>query len=135
MIKTSIEEYKSENDLKIFLYIWEGSKNYFKDFPDVIEEIQNQLRKYKIKLIYVCGLDLFTKCRSAFYENVIAVYREPYKKAPPNNIENRNIYVVKDEKTEPLSSTDIRMSYQNNEEENIRKKSFSKVAEMLINFY
>ena len=67
MVKTAIEEYKSESDLKIFLHTWEGSKEEFIDFPYVIKEIQKELKKYKIKLFYVCGLDLFSKCRYVFF--------------------------------------------------------------------
>ena len=47
MIKSTINEYNLENNkndnenLKIFLHPWEGSHDYFIDFPYVIEEIQN----------------------------------------------------------------------------------------------
>ena len=135
MVETAIEEYKSESDLKIFLHTWEGSKEEFIDFPYVIKEIQKELKKYNIKLFYVCGLDLFSKCRNSFSENVIAVDRKPYKKFLHNNLPKQNIYVVEDEKAEPLSSTAIRKSYYNNQEENIKKITFPKVADMIINFY
>ena len=134
MIKTAIEEYQSETDLKIFLHTWEGSKDVFIDFPYVIEEIENELRKYNIKLFYVCGLDLFSKCRSAFYKNVIAVDRKPYKKFL-SDIPQRNIYIVKDKNTEPLSSTEIRNFFRNNQEENIKRVTFPKVADMVTQFY
>ena len=134
MIKTAIEEYQSETDLKIFLHTWEGSQDTFRDFPEVINTIQDELNNYKITLFYVCGLDLFSKCRSAFYKNVIAVDRKPYKKFV-SDIPNRNIYIVPGEKTEPFSSTEIRNSFRNNQEEEIKKMTFPKVADMVIKFY
>ena len=59
----------------------------------------------------------------------------PYKKFLHNNLPKQNIYIVEDEKTEPLSSIDIRKSYYNNQKENIKKITFPKVAVMIINFY
>ena len=135
MVETAIEEYKSESDLKIFLHTWEGSKEEFIDFPYVIKEIQKELKKYKIKLFYVCGLDLFSKCRYAFSENVVAIDRKPYKNFLHNDTPKRNIYVVKDEKAEPISSTAIKESYANNQEENIQKMTFPKVADMVIEYF
>ena len=87
MIKTAINEYnleynKIENKkekLKIFLHPWEGSHDKFIDFPYVIKEIQTRISKYNIKLVYVCGLDLFINCRNYFSKNVIAVDRKPYQ--------------------------------------------------------
>ena len=140
MVKTAIEEYQSETDLKIFLHTWEGSKDVFIDFPYVIEKIQgdlkeyDDLKKYDITLFYVCGLDLFSKCRSAFYKNVIAVDRKPYTKLF-SDIRKRNIYIVQDEKTEPFSSTEIRNSFRNKPAEEIKKMTFPKVADMVIKFY
>ena len=134
MINTAIEEYQKESDLKIFLHTWEGNKDKFIDFPYVIKAIQKELKKDKIKLIYVCGLDLFSKCRPVFKENVIAVDRKPYKNINEYN-EKKNIYVVKNEINNFISSTEIRKSYKNKEEENIRKMTFPKVAEMILNFY
>ena len=59
------------NQFTIFLHKWEGSHNYFIDFPEVIDEIQKQLSKfYDIKLVYVCGMDLYLKCGYYLGKNV-----------------------------------------------------------------
>ena len=55
IVKTAIDEYDLENNknehLKIFLHTWEGSHDYFIDFPEVIEEIQYRLKKKNITLV------------------------------------------------------------------------------------
>ena len=137
MIETAIDEFNEENqgnNIKIYLHTWEGSHSYFIDFPYVIEEIQKELNNYKIKLIYVCGLDLFIKCRYSFSKNVIAIDRKPYNnkfKDIPKNL----IFIVKDEKTVPYSSTSIKKCYEQKNFEEIKKITFPKVAEEVIEFY
>ena len=73
---------KENNMVKIYLNTWEGSHSYFIDFPDVINEIQTHLnylyKETKIKLVYVCGMDHYTKCYYCFDKNVIAVDRKPF---------------------------------------------------------
>ena len=140
IIKTAIDEYylennKNENDhIKIFLHTWEGSHDYFIDFPYVIEEIQNRLLEKNITLIYVCGLDLFINCRYYFSQNVIAVDRKPYKNKY-KDIPGKFIYIIKDEKTEPYSSTFIRDCFVKKDYQSIEKVTFPKVAKMIIEFY
>ena len=138
MVKSAINEYNLENNnnenLKIFLHPWEGSHDYFIDFPDVIKEIQKRLLKYNVTLVYICGLDLFINCRNYFSKNVIAVDRKPYKNIC-KNIPNKFIYIIKDEKTEPYSSTFIKECFAKNDYESIKKVTFPKVAEMIIDFY
>ena len=140
IIKTAIDEYdlennKNENDhIKIFLHTWEGSHDYFIDFPYVIEEIQNRLLEKNITLIYVCGLDLFINCRYYFSQNVIAVDRKPYKNKY-KDIPGKFIYIIKDEKTEPYSSTFIRDCFVIKDYQSIEKVTFPKVAKMIIEFY
>ena len=138
IIEKAIEEYQSQNEdngLKIFLHKWEGSKDFFIDFPDVIRSIQSRLYKYKIKLVYVCGMDLYMKCARYLGRNIIAVDRKPYS----NNIfyeePKRLLFLIKDEKTEPYSSTSIREYYQNKQFEEIEKSTFPEVAKMIINYY
>jgi nicotinic acid mononucleotide adenylyltransferase len=137
MTNKAISEYSEENKdaiVKIFLHTWEGNHDYFIDFPYVIEEIQKELKKYNITLIYVCGLDLFNKCRHSFSKNVIAIYREPYYEKY-QSIEKKLIYIVKDDKTEPYSSTAIRDNFQNGNLDEIEKITFPGVAKMIIDFY
>ena len=143
MIETAIKEYNNENkdnnNLEIFLHKWEGTHDYFIDFPDVIEEIQCQLNNYfkgiKIKLVYVCGMDLFLKCYFYFTKNVIAIDRKPYRTKNYKSIPENLIYLIKDDKSEPFSSTDIRKAYKNGDLETIKTITFPKVAEMIFEFY
>ena len=144
MIKTAINEYnleynKIENkkeNLKIFLHPWEGSQDKFIDFPYVIKEIQSRISKYNIKLVYVCGLDLFINCRNYFSKNVIAVDRKPYQNNKKyKSIPGKLIYIIKDDKTEPYSSTYIKECFAKNDYKSIEKVTFPKVAKMIIDFY
>ena len=141
LIQLAIEEFneenKDDNKLKIYLHPWEGNHNYFIDFPEVTIEIQNTLKKYdkKLRLIYVCGMDHFLKCRYSFSKNVIAVDRKPYINKKYNNIPNNYIYLIQDEKTKSYSSTAIRDSYKKDDLETIEKITFHKVAEEVIKFY
>ena len=138
IVKTAIDEYDLENNqnehLKIFLHTWEGSHDYFIDFPDVINEIQYRLIEKNIRLVYVCGLDLFVKCRYSFSKNVIAVDRKPYINKY-GNIPKKFIYVIKDEKTEPYSSTFIKDCFAKGDYKSIEKVTFPKVAKIVIDFY
>ena len=139
MVKSAINEYNLENkneneNLKIFRHTWEGSHDYFIDFPDVIKEIQSKLLEKKIKLVYVCGLDLFINCRYYFSKNVIAVDRKPYINKY-ESIPKKFIYVIKDEKTEPYSSTFIKDCFVKNDFKSIEKVTFPEVAKMIIEFY
>ena len=140
MVNTAINDFKLENKknenefLTIFLHPWEGSHDYFIDFPYVIEEIQSRLLEKKIKLIYVCGLDLFINCRYYFSQNVIAVDRKPYKNKY-ESIPKEFIYIIKDEKTEPYSSTFIKDCFNKKDFKSIEKVTFPNVAKMIIEFY
>ena len=141
LIQLAIEEFneenKDDNKLKIYLHPWEGNHNYFIDFPEVTIEIQNTLKKYdkNLRLIYVCGMDLFLKCRHSFSKNVIAVDRKPYQNERYTDIKKNYIYLIQDEKTKSYSSTAIRDSYKKGDLETIGKITFPKVAEELIKFY
>ena len=68
MIQASIDEFykenkdKEQNIVKIFIHKWEGSHNYFIDFPYVIKEIQEQLDKIgniKLYIIYMWNGSLY----------------------------------------------------------------------------
>ena len=138
MIETAIQEYNSENknnNLKIFLHNWEGTHDYFIDFPYVIKEIQKRLDKFNIKLVYVCGSDLYINCKSYFHENVIVIGRESFKNYNNKNIPERLIFFVNDNKSKPYSSTSIKQFYMDNNLELIKKTTFPKVAQMVIQFY
>ena len=151
IISLAIEEYKNQIDIPIFLHKWEGSQNKFIDFPEVICEIQNNLnqkcaKKFnkKIKLVYVCGMDHFCKCRYSFNENVIAIDRKPFINHGYEDIPDKLIYLVKDEnneKSEKYSSTAIREIYTNKELDDDKKLSmikeipFKSVAKKVLDFY
>ena len=143
MIETSLNEYynenKDSNNLKIFLHKWEGSHEYFIDFPFVIEEIQNKLiknyKKYKIKLVYVCGMDLYLKCHYSLRRNVIAVDRKPYINNKFISIPKYLVYLIEDDKSESYSSTSIREAYKNDDHDTIEKMTFPEVSKMIIDFY
>ena len=150
MIQTAIsdfeEENKSENGklLKIFLHKWEGSHSSFIDFPYVIKEIQNQLDQTfgYITLLYVCGMDHYSKCGYCLGKNVIAIDRKSnnnnykgYLIDKSNDDEKKMIFLVKDENSEPYSSTSIRDFYKNKDYENIKKSTFPGVYDMIIQFY
>lgn len=144
MIKEAIKEYnelgKEDNKLKIFLHKWEGSHQYFIDFPEVNSQIQNQINEHfkqeEIQLVYVCGMDLYLKCaRHYLGKNVIAVDRKPYKKNFFNEKPTQLIFEIKDEKAEPFSSTSIREYYYNNQFDQIEKVTFPGVAKMVIDYY
>ena len=147
MINDAIEEYKNQVKFPIFLHKWEGSHKKFIDFPEVISEIQNQLNKeckQSIKVVYVCGMDHFCKCRYLFNENVIAIDRKPFINHGYEDIPERLIYLVKDEKNEKseiYSSTAIREIYTNDQLDDnkklgkIKEITFNSVAEKVLEFY
>ena len=146
MIEKAIEEYNNENkdnnNLEIFIHKWEGTHDDFIDFPDVTKEIENQLNDYfkgiKIKLLYVCGMDLFLKCYYSLTKNVIAIDRKPYKNKKFKTIKKNLVFIIEDDKNEPFepfSSTDIRKAYKNHDLETIKTITFPKVAEMIFEFY
>ena len=143
MIDKSIYEYnnenKDDNKLKIYIHKWEGSHDYFIDFPDVIEEIQYKInrhyKKYKIRVVYVCGMDLYLKCYYSLRKNVIAVDRKPYINKKFKSIPKNFIYLIEDKKGEPYSSTFIREAYHNGSYDIIEKITFPEVAKMTISYY
>ena len=140
MIETGIREYNRDNkgnNLKIFLHKWEGTHDYFIDFPDVISEIQAQILDHynNIKLIYVCGLDLYLACNEYFNKNVIVIDRKPYKNYIYKNIPEKFIYFINDDKVKPYSSTFIRECYLKRDYVGICNITFPEVGNMLIKFY
>ena len=137
IIECALNEYNEENkdNIPIFLHKWEGTHQYFIDFPDVIKEIQGKLEPYNIRLIYVCGMDLFLNCAHYLEQNVIAVDRKPYKNKKFKNNEKHHIYIIKDEKTEPYSSTFIRDCFLRGDTKSIEKVTFPKTAKKIIDFY
>ena len=140
MINTALEEYSYEyqyNYLKIFLHPWEGNQSHFIDFPYVIEEIQNKLNQYygNIKLIYVCGMDVFLECKNYLNKNAIVIDRKPFKNNQYRDYPKDSLYLIRDENSKPYSSTLIRNCFKNHNYGEIEKMTFPKVAEMIISFY
>ena len=143
MVEASIEEFKRENKEKdkvnIYLNKWEGSHNFFIDFPDVITEIQYELSKFgEIKLLYVCGIDHYIKCIYCFDKNVIAIDREPYKINENDyrfkSNEAKLKFIIKDKNAAPFSSTSIKDSYEKNDLETIKQCTYSEVYSMIIEY-
>jgi len=145
LVETAIEEFEEENKdkeetIKIYLNKWEGSHSYFIDFPEVIHEIQQKLNTIgDIKLIYVCGIDHYIKCFGSFPKNVIAIDRKPYKIDSHDeryqDIPEKLIFIIKDENSEPYSSTSIREAYLKGDLDTIKNCTFPKVAEKIIKIY
>ena len=142
MIQASIEEFNKENInkendiLNIMIHKWEGSQKDFIDFPYVIKEIQIQLNQLSdIQLLYVCGMDHYNKCKYDLERNVIVVDRKPFKNVKYENIENKMVFFIRDEYSEPISSTSIREFYKNDYLNNIKKATFDTVGDMIIDFY
>ena len=145
LVETAIEEFEEENKdkeetIKIYLNKWEGSHSYFIDFPEVIHEIQQKLNTIgDIKLIYVCGIDHYIKCFGSFPKNVIAIDRKPYKIDTNDerfqDIPKKLIFIIKDENSEPYSSTSIREAYLKGDLDTIKNCTFPKVAEKIIKIY
>ena len=140
-IENFYEENKDKNEekLKIYLHKWEGSHTFFIDFPYVIKEIQGQLDKLfgDITLLYVCGLDHYIKCYYNLRYNVIAIDRKPFKQDINmfKKDEDRMLFFVRDENSEPYSSTSIREFYQNGDIESIKKATFPDVFDLIMKFY
>ena len=145
MIQESINDFCNENKnkqnnmVKIYLNTWEGNHSYFIDFPDVINEIQTHLNylneESEIKLVYVCGMDHYSKCFYCFDKNVIAVDRKPYVSNKFEEDQNRLIYFVKDENAEPYSSTAIKEAFEKGDLEKIKKSTFPSTYQMIIDFF
>lgn len=138
MIETAINDYQLENkdnELKIFLHKWEGSHNYFIDFPYVIDEIQKKLFDYNIRLVYVCGMDLYLNVHFNLHHNVIAVDRKPYKNQKYKDNPQNFVFFIKDEKCKPYSSTSIRELFKKKKIKEIENATFPTVAKMIIDYY
>ena len=130
----------NDPNFRIHLHKWEGSHHYFIDFPGVISEIQNKINKYykqyDIKVLYVCGMDHYLKCRYALRQNVVVINRKPYINTGYETNEKKYVFILKDEKSEPYSSTEIRNSFfHTGNLEEIKKITFPNVAKLIIDFY
>jgi len=142
MIQKSIDEFEKEkgaNSIKIFIHEWEGKQKYFVDFPQVIAEINSQLLDNgieNIKLLYVCGMDHYIKCKSDLYHNVVVIDRKPYKShGNKNKDDKKNIYFIKDESSEPFSSTSIKEFYKKGDFESIKKITFNSIYQDIIKIF
>ena len=138
MINSAIQEYyleNKDNNLKIYLHKWEGTHDFFIFFPDVIKDMQKKINYYNIKLVYVCGLDLFLRCRNHLRKNVIVIERKPFENHNYKSKPEEFFYIINGEKAEPFSSTSIREYYRRNDFKSIEQVTFPKVAKMVIEFY
>ena len=141
MIQSSINEFEEEkgkNSIKIFIHEWEGRQKYFVDFPEVIYEIERQLYENgfdNINLLYVCGMDHYLKCKNALSHNVVVIDRKPYKNHGYKDNEKNMVFFIKDEKSEPFSSTSIKEFYKKGDYDSIRKITFNSVVDDIIKCY
>ena len=144
MIKEAIQYYINreiyEPNFRIFLHNWEGSHNYSIDLPTVISEIQYKINKYykqyNIRVLYICGMDYYLKYKNDLRQNVVVVDRKPYTNTRYETNEKNYVYLLKDEKNEPYSSTEIRNAFfQTGDLIEIKKITFPNVARMFIDFY
>ena len=144
MVYEAIQYYTTREiddpNFRIYLHEWEGSHYYFIDFPQVISEIQYKINKYykqyNIRVLYVCGMDHYLKCRYALRQNVVVIDRKPYINTRYETNEKNYVFILKDEKCEPFSSTEIRNSFfQTGDLNEIKKITFPNVAKMIIDFY
>ena len=141
MIQKSIDEFEKEkgaNSIKIFIHEWEGKQKYFVDFPQVIAEINSQLLDngiQNVKLLYVCGMDHYIKCKQYLYKNVVVIDRKPYKNPCYKTNINKMTFFFKDERSEPTSSTSIKELYKKGDYDTIKKITFKTVAKNIIKFY
>jgi hypothetical protein len=141
-VQKSIDEFEKEkgaNSIKIFIHEWEGKQKYFVDFPQVIAEINSQLLDNgieNVKLLYVCGMDHYIKCKSDLYHNVVVIDRKPYKShGNKNKDDKKNIYFINDESSEPFSSTSIKEFYKNGDYESIKKITFNSIYQDIIKIF
>ena len=144
LIQASINEFEQENlkkgkkQIKIFIHEWERRQQYFVDFPQVIKEIKTHLYENgfnDIKLLYVCGMDHYIKCKQYLYKNVVVIDRKPYKNPCYKTNINNMTFFFKDERSEPTSSTSIKELYKKGDYDTIKKITFKTVAKNIIKFY
>ena len=81
-------------------------------------------------------MDYYLKCRYVLRQNVIVIDRKPYINTKYQTNEKNYIYFLKDEKSEPYSSSEIRKSFfHTGDLKEISKITFPNVAKMVINSY
>lgn len=67
MCEKAIEDHRKgrENALPIFVDRWEGSQQYFIDFPEVTElrtkYLEQKFPDKEFSVLFLCGLDLYDK--------------------------------------------------------------------------
>lgn len=146
MIESAIEEYNCDLDIK--LHLWEASAPHFVDFPYVQDYIQKEIYKKfpneNIIVVYVCGLDLVLTCGGVrgfvLKRNFVAIDRKPYSSKSGNFINDikKITFLFKDDRLEPLSSTDIRnlaLAHDQNSINTIKSITFNSVADMYIQWF
>ena len=140
LIENAIKENKC--DFPILIHKWEGSRNEFYDFPEVTEYIQEEMNnkfKNKIKILYICGMDHYLKCKYNLQKNVIIVDRQPYsnKDLLKDDVNNLKFF-CRDENSKPYSSSKLKELLKKNDEESKKKIyeiTYPSVAEYIIDWY
>lgn len=128
-------------DIPLFLHTWEGDQEYFVDFPEVRNTIQDDIKKFigkNIVVVYLCGMDHFQKCRLNFWNNVIAIDRMPYIINNYEQNDKKFIYCIQDNMTKPYSSTELNDLVRKDDEESIKKIkeiTYDSVAESFCEWF
>ena len=85
MCRLAAEEHNKSETAQVPVYVdsWEADQPFFIDFPSVRRRlemvVQKQLPDEGIEVLFVCGADLYLRCRLVNMRNVVAVARPPYK--------------------------------------------------------
>lgn len=102
----------------ILVDLWEAQQPHFIDFPAVRDRLQSVVSAAfpddNILVFYVCGVDLYNRCRLRRLDRVVAVARPPYTPDPNPSTAEHNVIAdsATDEQVRQLtcdcSSTEVR---------------------------
>jgi nicotinic acid mononucleotide adenylyltransferase len=92
---------------------WEGLQPHFVDFPGVRDRLAAVVKAEfpEVLTLYLCGGDLFTKCRLAGWDRCVAISRPGFRLAG-QTVPARHVYICQDAQYADffadVSSTEIR---------------------------
>ena len=140
LIECALKEHKC--DFPILIHKWEGTRNKFYNFPEVTEYIQNEMDnifKNKIKVLYICEMDHYLKCKYDLQKNVVVIDRQLYSGNYYMKDDVKHlIFFCKDENCKPYSSSEIKELLIKNDAESKKKIyeiTYPSVAEYIINWF
>ena len=125
----------------ILVDLWEAQQPHFIDFPEVRDRLQSVVSAAfpddHVLVFYVCGMDLYNRCRLRYLDRVVAVARPPYTRDPNPSTAEHNVIAdsATDEQVRQLtcdcSSTEVRRRHK--EGEPLTDLLFPSVLEYLEN--